>query len=46
MDARLSRIGGRHCWVGEKRNGTARWKGAVCAAGWVGQEVGDGCTAE
>jgi len=32
MDALL---GGRDKW-------TARWKRAVCAACWVGQEVGDG----
>ena len=35
MDALL---GGRDKW-------TARWKWAVCAAGWVGEEVGNGCTA-
>ena len=34
-----------HCWVDGRETWTARWEWAVCAAGWVGQEVGNGCTA-
>jgi hypothetical protein len=44
----LGRRGGgqwMHCWVDGRETWTARWEWAVCAAGWVGQEVGNGCTA-
>jgi hypothetical protein len=37
--------GKREDWVREERKWTARWKWAKCAAGRVGQEMGNGSTA-